>query len=149
MFHRKPEMTGLLRIGMLCLIGTCGLSRGAWGQPAADAAWTWRPLIRQALSDSGLVDKEVQIIQYGVPAGRVDTVAHRHPGELFVYVQTGAIEYQKDDEPPELYESGSVLYEPPYSLHTLFRNPSETEEARLVLIYIATKGKPLTIREHR
>ena len=110
--------------------------------------WTFNPVMEQALSDSGLVNKEMRIYQYGVPPGRVDTMAHRHPGELFVYVQEGAIEYRMGDHPPVLFEAGSVLYEPPYSLHTLFRNPSDEQQAKLLLIYVATRGKPLTIREH-
>lgn len=113
---------------------------------AQDAPWTWNPVLTQALSDSGLVNKDMRIIQYGVPPGHVDTMAHRHPGELFVYVQEGAIEYRLADQEPVLYTAGQVLYEPPYSLHTLFRNPSPTTATKLVLIYVATRGKPLTLR---
>ena len=105
-------------------------------------------IFSKALTDSGLVNKKVRISELTMLPGHSDTISHRHGAEILIYVLEGSFEYRLGNNEPVLYTKGQVLHEAPYSLHTLTRNPSRTETAKLLLTFIHTDGAPLYIREY-
>jgi quercetin dioxygenase-like cupin family protein len=118
----------------------------AKGQKSATASY--EPIFTQALSDSGLINKEVKMALHTLQPGYSDTVSHRHGCEVLIYVQEGALEYREGNKPSVIYKKGQVLREVPYSLHTLHKNPSNTESTKLLLIFLYTQGKPTYLREY-
>lgn len=108
----------------------------------------YKNVLTTALSDSGLVNKEIKFLQMTLAPGVSDTVAHRHPCEVFLYVQEGALEYREGNKKSVIYKKGEILHEIPNSLHTLHKNPSKTEPTKLLLVFIYTKGKPTYVREY-
>ncbi len=108
----------------------------------------YKNVLTAALADTGLVNKEIKFVQLTLAPGVADTVAHRHPCEIFLYVQEGTLEYREGNKKSVVYQQGEVLHEIPYSLHTLHKNPSLTVPTRLLLVAIYTKGKPTYVREY-
>jgi hypothetical protein len=108
----------------------------------------YKNVLTAALADSGLVNKEIKFVQLTLGPGVADTVSHRHPCEIFLYVQEGSLEYREGNKNSVVYQQGQVLHEIPYSLHTLHKNPSKTAPTKLLLVAIYTKGKPTYLREY-
>ena len=72
---------------------------------------------------------------------------HHHAGSAFIYayVLSGTIESQVEGEPPKVYKAGASFYELPGAHHLYSRNPSKTEPASLLAVFVAdTNDKPLT-----
>jgi quercetin dioxygenase-like cupin family protein len=109
---------------------------------------TWVEIINKALTDSGHVNKGFRMIEYTLAPGHNDTISHRHGAEIFIYVVKGSFEYRLRKEKPVLLTQGQVVHEPPYSLHTLTRNPSSTDSTKLLLNVVYNNGAPFYIREY-
>jgi quercetin dioxygenase-like cupin family protein len=71
---------------------------------------------------------------------------HRHGQALvYAYVLSGTIRSQLDDEPAKVYRTGEDWYEAPGAHHKLTENVSNSEPARLLVIFISPTGTPLKI----
>ena len=58
---------------------------------------------------------------------------------------SGTIESQVEGEPPNVYKAGDSFYEPPGAHHLYSRNPSKTEPASLLAVFVVdTNDKLLT-----
>jgi quercetin dioxygenase-like cupin family protein len=95
-----------------------------------------------------LVNKEIQFVRFTLKPGQTDTTSHRHPCEVFIYVQEGTFEYREGNKKSILLKKGEMLHEKPNTLHTLTKNPSKTEQTKLLLTFLYTKGKPTYVREY-
>ena len=71
--------------------------------------------------------------------------AHRHNSDVFVYVLEGSIITQVKGGSPQTVRAGDTFYESPTDIHTVSRNASETEPAKLLVFYVKTKGAPQTV----
>ena len=74
----------------------------------------------------------------------VTVPAHRHEGFVFVYVLEGTVRSQLDDGPVLDYAAGKSWVEPPGTLHSLTQNPSTTETAKVLAVFVAKDGARLT-----
>jgi quercetin dioxygenase-like cupin family protein len=79
----------------------------------------WKHILTDSLTDSGLVNKEIQFNRLTLEPGKTDTTAHRHPCEIFVYVQEGTLEYREGNKKSVIFNKGEILHEKLNSLHTL------------------------------
>ena len=70
---------------------------------------------------------------------------HRHNSDVFVYVLEGSIITQVKGGSPQTVRAGDTFYESPTDIHTVSRNASETEPAKLLVFYVKTKGAPQTV----
>ena len=70
---------------------------------------------------------------------------HRHNADLFVYVLEGSVVTQVKGENPKTVHTGGVFYESPTDVHSVSRNASETEPAKLLVFYVKAKGAPPTV----
>jgi quercetin dioxygenase-like cupin family protein len=73
--------------------------------------------------------------------------AHTHAKSAFIYayVISGAIESKVDDGEPRIYHAGESWSEQPGATHSISRNASETEPAKLLAIFVLdTNDNPLT-----
>jgi len=86
--------------------------------------------------------------------GMIETVAfapgevskpHRHNADLFVYVLEGSIITQLKGGSPQTVRAGDVFYESPTDVHSVSRNASKTEPAKLLVFYVKAKGAPPTV----
>jgi quercetin dioxygenase-like cupin family protein len=73
--------------------------------------------------------------------------AHTHAKSAFIYVYViaGAIESKVDDGEPRIYRAGESWSEQPGATHSISRNASETEPAKLLAVFVLdTNDNPLT-----
>ncbi len=77
----------------------------------------------------------------------VASPAHRHAGFVFVYVLEGTVESQLNSGDIVTYKVGESWVEPPGTLHSHAKNPSETELAKILAVFIAKENAQLTTME--
>jgi quercetin dioxygenase-like cupin family protein len=70
---------------------------------------------------------------------------HRHNADLFVYVLDGSIVTQLKGGAPQTVHAGDVFYESPTDIHSVSRNASATQPAKLLVFYVKAKGAPPTV----
>lgn len=70
--------------------------------------------------------------------------AHKHEAFVYVYVLEGKVRSQLDNEEVVEYQAGESWVEPPGVTHSLTENPSETDKAKILAVFIAKQGAKLT-----
>lgn len=80
-------------------------------------------------------------------APEASSPAHHHAGFVFAYVLAGTVRSQLNADPPRDYAVGESWIEPPGTVHASMSNPSLTEPARLLAVFVAPKGATLTMPE--
>jgi quercetin dioxygenase-like cupin family protein len=143
---------GLLAVAMLAGATACGNS----AQPAAGASTpvptssmassahptdTLTPLLQQALPN--VPGKTFTSATVDLPANG-KAVPHRHGAAfIYAYVLEGAIRSQLEGEPVMTYHQGQGWVEPPGSHHVLAENPSATQPAKLLVVFVSDTGDAL------
>jgi quercetin dioxygenase-like cupin family protein len=100
-----------------------------------------------SLVDKPLPDipgKEAQMIAVEYPPGGYDPV-HRHNADVFVYVLQGSVIMGVKGGKPVTLTAGQTFYEGPNDIHTVGRNASKTEPARLLVFLLKKTGAPVMI----
>lgn len=75
------------------------------------------------------------------------SVPHTHAKSAFIYayVISGAIESKVNDGGTRIYRAGESWSEPPGAMHSISRNASKTEPAKLLAVFVLdTNDNPLT-----
>lgn len=73
--------------------------------------------------------------------------SHTHAKSAFIYayVISGVIESKVNDGETRIYRAGESWSEPPGAIHSISRNASETEPAKLLAVFVLdTNDSPLT-----
>ena len=120
-----------------------GVSRVAalWLLIAPAAAETVTPVFRRDLPNAPGRAMSVVTVDFA-PSARA--APHRHgTAFLYAYVLKGRIRSQLEGEPARTYAAGQGWPEPPGSHHVLTENPSATEPARLLVVFVADAGAAL------
>lgn len=120
------------------------------GTLVADAMppYTVTPIIKQAMSDTGLQGYEMQALRLDLVPGGVDASPHRHDADLFVYVLQGSIEVELDGR-RATYAAGTMFHEPRNVLHTLLRNTSSQDPASALAIFVIKAGREAVVPERK
>ena len=66
------------------------------------------------------------------------TVAHTHDPSsfIFAYVVSGAIESKVNDGETRVYHAGESFTESPGAIHAICRNASQTEPAKMLVVFV-------------
>ena len=75
------------------------------------------------------------------------SVPHTHAKSAFIYayVISGAIESKVNDGETRIYQAGESWSEAPGAIHSISRNASKTEPAKLLAVFVLdTNDDPLT-----
>ena len=107
---------------------------------------TFKGVLEAQLSDD-IKDYSMQSTLMTVPAGFVDTVAHRHDADLFGYVIKGKIVVALEGEGAKNYTAGQMFHETKNILHTRLENLNSNATAEVLLIFIIKKGASSYIKE--
>jgi quercetin dioxygenase-like cupin family protein len=84
------------------------------------------------------------VVDYA-PGGASPSHTHAKSAFIFAYILSGAIESQVNDGPRKVFRAGESFYETPGSLHSVSRNASQTEPAKLLAVFVVdTDDKQLT-----
>ena len=76
------------------------------------------------------------------------TPAHTHETSAFIYayVVSGAIESKVNDGETRIYHAGESFTEPPGAIHSIYRNASKTEPAKMLVVFVVdTNHKAMLI----
>ena len=88
-------------------------------------------------------DQEVVVLDLAWDPGHASG-PHRHNAHVFVYVIEGRIQMQVEGGELMTLGPGEMFYETPDDVHTVSRNASDTEPARILVHLIKTVGAPIT-----
>jgi quercetin dioxygenase-like cupin family protein len=100
-------------------------------------------ILKQLLNGRGIKNKEVQMEIVTFSPGSVSS-PHRHPCPTFGYLLQGELESVFEGV-RHIYKTGDSFYEKPNGLHSLTRNNSKSEPARLLVFFINDPAKPNSI----
>jgi quercetin dioxygenase-like cupin family protein len=121
-----------------------GAAAPAYLQAQSDAGAP-RPTTTVVSSDAlpHVAGKRVTTVLVEFPPGGFSP-EHHHAGSVSVYVLSGEIESQLGGGPATIYKPGEMFFEPPGAVHVFARNPSATEPARLLAVFVHDEGAQLT-----
>jgi quercetin dioxygenase-like cupin family protein len=72
------------------------------------------------------------------PSGR--SVAHRHPGSVYVYVVKGSVRFAVEGQPVQVVAAGGSAFESPGAVHTILENTSTQESAAVIAVLLVPDG---------
>ena len=107
---------------------------------------SFKGVLEAQLSDD-IKDYSMQSTLMTVPAGFVDSVAHRHDADLFGYVIKGKVVVALEGEGAKTYMAGQMFHETKNILHTRLENLNSNATAEVLLIFIIKKGASSYIKE--
>jgi quercetin dioxygenase-like cupin family protein len=87
--------------------------------------------------------KEATMLTITLPPGHAAT-PHRHHAHVFVYVLEGSVIMQVARGEQRQLGPGETFYETPTDIHTVSRNASDTKPAKILVVMLKDKGKPVT-----
>jgi len=110
------------------------------------------PTVRTDVMTQPLADipgREVRITALDLMPGHASP-PHRHPNHhVFGYIVAGTYEWKIDDGAVKTFKPGEVFYEPPGVLHTISRNASSTDRAKVIVFMVADAKQPSTVAEEK
>ena len=122
----------LLVIVMLIILSTASAAQ----QSVATA------LLQKDLPD--IEGREAVVLEVVYPPG-VASASHRHNAHTFVYVLEGTVEMQVAGGELLKLVAGQTFYETPNDIHSVSRNASDTEPAKILVMFIKQEGAPMTV----
>ena len=73
------------------------------------------------------------------------STAHRHNANTFVYVLEGTVVMQVQGGEEKTLTAGQTFYETPNDIHSVSKNASATELAKILVFFIKESGAPVTM----
>jgi len=120
-------------IAAVLLLGTCSL---AFSQSVAV-----KGLFNTDVAD--VTNQEIVVLEVNYPPGN-DSPVHRHNAHTIVYVLEGTVIMQVKGSEPQTLGPGEVFYENPDDIHSMSRNASDTEPAKILVFFLKEKGAATT-----
>lgn len=87
--------------------------------------------------------REAVVLEVEYPPGAA-SASHRHNAHTFVYVLEGSVVMQVAGGEEKTLVAGETFYENPDDIHSVSRNASDTEPARILVVFIKNEGAPMT-----
>ena len=87
--------------------------------------------------------REAVVLEVVYPPG-VASASHRHNAHTFVYVLEGTVEMLVAGGELLKLVAGQTFYETPNDIHSVSRNASDTEPAKILVFFIKMKGAAMT-----
>lgn len=130
----RPRLLPILALSLsLLAVGSSGLA--AETKPVTITQIFNRP--HPELSDKVVIVQRIEL-EPGASAP-----AHRHPGMVTGYIETGALTFQVKGEPLLHLKKGDTFFEKPGSEHMVAENPSKTERTVVIAFVINPKDSPV------
>jgi quercetin dioxygenase-like cupin family protein len=128
-----------LALALLVTAGLLGGQSAAWAH--GDVADQVKVL--QEKQPSNAPGKNVVMLTVSYAPGEASP-AHQHPGAVMAYVLEGAVVSKLNDESEKTYKAGEYWYEAPGTVHSVSRNASKTQPAKLLVWSLVDEGKAVT-----
>jgi quercetin dioxygenase-like cupin family protein len=107
---------------------------------AQDATVT--PLVTKPLA--GIAGKEGLMLTVEYPPGAA-SASHRHNANTFVYVLEGSVVMQVKGGPEVTLNAGDTFYESPSDIHSVSRNASSSQPAKMLVLLVKDVGVAPTL----
>ena len=91
-----------------------------------------------------VTNQEILVLEVNYEAGN-DSPVHRHNAYTVVYVLEGTVSMQVAGGELQTLGPGDVFYETPNDVHSVSRNASDTEPAKILVFFL--KGKDAATTE--
>lgn len=98
-------------------------------------------LLQKDLTD--IEGREAVVLEVVYPPG-VASSSHRHNAHTFVYVLEGTVEMQVAGGKLQRLVAGQTFYESPSDIHSVSRNASDTEPAKILVFFIKMKNAAMS-----
>jgi quercetin dioxygenase-like cupin family protein len=136
----RIAMSNLKRLGISLAL----VALGAPGIPSANAedGAVIAPLISKDLVD--IPGKEMLMITVTYPPGYAGSI-HRHDAHSFIYVLEGSVVMGVKGGKEVTLKPGQTFYEGPADVHTVGRNASTTQPAKLVVVLVKKNGADVVL----
>lgn len=131
-----PGRSTILKLATISALGV-GLAHSAAPPGTKATPLMTRPLV-------GIAGKEAVMLTVEFPPG-ADSPAHRHNANTLVYVLEGSVIMQVAGGPLTTLRAGDTFYESPNDVHSVARNASATEPARLLVVFVKDEGAPASV----
>ena len=99
-------------------------------------------LLSKELKDGPGKEGLMMVVEY--PPGNADPI-HRHNANGFIYVLEGSVVMQVKGGKQVTLTPGQTFYEGPEDVHTVGRNASSTQPAKLLVFMVKDKGAPVLV----
>ena len=86
-------------------------------------------------------NREIVVVEVEYPPG-VASASHRHNAHTVVYVLEGTVQMQVAGGELMTLGEGEIFYETPDDIHSVSRNASETEPAKILVFFLKERGAP-------
>jgi quercetin dioxygenase-like cupin family protein len=93
---------------------------------------------------SGLAGKEGVMLTVEYPPGGSSN-PHRHNAHVFVYVLEGSVMMQVAGAEAVTLGPGQTFYESPGDIHSVSKNASSSQPAKILVFTVKDKGAPATL----
>jgi quercetin dioxygenase-like cupin family protein len=133
----QSPTTRSIILTLTAALGLTGLAHSADAPATKATVLTTRPLM-------GVAGKEGMMVTVEFPPG-ADSPSHRHNANTFVYVLEGSIIMQVAGGPQMTLKPGDTFYESPSDIHSVARNASATERARILVFFVKDVGAPASM----
>jgi quercetin dioxygenase-like cupin family protein len=97
------------------------------------------PLMDKDLA--GVAGKEGVVLTVEYAPG-ASSASHRHNANTFVYVLEGSVVMQVKGGKEMTLGPGQMFYESPTDVHSVSKNASSTEPAKILVFFVKDKGAP-------
>lgn len=87
--------------------------------------------------------KSGEILEVSYAPGE-SSAPHRHDANTFVYVLEGTVVMAVEGGEEQTLSAGDTFYERPDDIHTVSRNASDTEPAKVLVFFVKETGAPAT-----
>ena len=88
-------------------------------------------------------NQEILVLEVTYPPG-VESASHRHNAHTIVYVLEGTVTMQVEGSEAKTLGEGEVFYETPDDVHSVSKNASDTEPAKILVFFLKEKGRATT-----
>ena len=103
-------------------------------------------IFKQLINTEDLKNQEVTVVVVTIAPGEVSS-PHIHPIPTVGYVLEGEVEMNFNGK-IHRFKQGEAFYEVPNETHKGTKNLSATKDAKLLVYFIGTKGKPFIAPAH-
>ena len=124
-------MYKLRALMILVLLTICG-----WANAQGSAA---KGLFQTDVGD--VANQEIVVLEVEYPPG-VASSTHRHNAHTVVYVLEGTVNMQVKGGELKTLGPGEMFYETPDDIHSVSRNASDTESAKILVYFLKTRDAP-------
>jgi quercetin dioxygenase-like cupin family protein len=137
----KGEAMNFARLGpvrMITVFAALSLA-GTLSVHAQQAPAVKRTIVLK--QDMSIPEREGVMALVELPPGASEG-RHTHPAEVFAFVLEGSISLENEGSPTVTLKAGDVFHIVPGKVHQATNNGTVT--AKLAVVFVAEKGKPLT-----